>query len=195
MHVLSVSRCGRMGARTASRWLAAILTATLWYAPARAAPAPPAGAAGSVPAVWVTRHVEYVYRGTTALYTCEGLKSEIEHLLARLGARHLQVRECGVTDRLIMFPSVRVTWQALVPAPPGEGAPTVAARWRRVRLFPQMRGGGSCELIEEFRRTFLPLFAARHIDMSATCVPHHQVPGNHLYADVLTADPAAPGPR
>lgn len=175
-----------------SGWLAAILIGTLWYAPTRAAPP---GPAAPVAAVWVKRQVQYVYRGTSSLYTCHGLKSEIEHLLTRLGARRLRVRECAVTDRLIMFPSVRVTLEALVPAPPGGSGPTVAAHWRRIRLFPQMRPGGSCELIEEFRRTFLPLFAARNVDMSATCVPHHHVPGNHLYADVLTADSAAPTPR
>lgn len=183
-----------MRAPPPSRWLAAFLLVTLWYAPARAA-APPPGSAPPVAAVWVTRHVNYVYRGTTALYSCRGLKSEIEDLLTRLGARRLRVQECAVTDRPIMFPSVRVTLQTLVPAAHDEGRPTVAAHWRRVRLFPQMRQGGSCELIEEFRRTFLPLFAARHIDMSATCVPHHHVPGNHLYVDVLSVDSHTPGPR
>lgn len=183
-----------MRARTHSRVLAAILiAAALPYPPAEAAqPARPAGSAPAVDAVWVTRHVQYVYRGMTELYTCRGLKVEIEHLLTRLGARHLRVRECAVTDRLIMFPSVRVTLQALVPADRGGGGVTVAAHWHRVRLLPQMESGGSCELITEFRRTFLPLFAARNIDMRATCVPHHAVPGSHLYADVLTADsPAA----
>lgn len=196
MQVSPANRGNAMRAPTPSRWLAAIAIATLWYAPAgAAAPAGPTGSAPPVAAVWVTRHVQYVYRGTTALYSCRGLQNEIEHLLARLGARHLRVEECGVTDRLIMFPSVRVTLQALVPAPQGESGPTVAAHWRRVRLFPQMYPGGSCELIAGFRRTFLPLLAARNIDMDATCVPHHPVPGSHLYADVLTADSPAPGPR
>lgn len=185
-----------MRACTPSRWLAAMVMATLWYAPAEAAPsARPAQTGPAVSAVWVARHVQYVYRGTTALYSCHGLKSEIEQLLTRLGARHLRVRECAVTDRPIMFPSVRVSLQALVPAAQGRGGLTVAAHWRRVRLFPQISQGGSCELIAEFRRTFLPLFAARNIQMDATCVPHHAVPGNHLYADVLTADSPAARPR
>lgn len=185
-----------MSACTPSRLLAAILIAALWNAPAEAAPSARSAQAGpAVSAVWVTRHVQYVYRGTTDLYSCQGLKSEIERLLIELGARHLRVRECAVMDRPIMFPSVQVSLQALVPAAHGERGPTVAAHWRRVRLFPQLSGGATCELIEEFRRAFLPLFAARDIQMDATCVPHHAVPGNHLYARVLTADSPAARPR
>ena len=174
--------------------LAAALAATLSCPPVRAAP--PARAAGSPPAVegvWVPRQVQYVYRGLTTRYSCEGLKGEIEHLLIRLGARHLRVQECGIRDRPIPFPSVHVTMEVLVPAAQARGGPRVAAHWRRVRLFPEMYESGSCELIEEFRRTFLPLFEARKIDMSAACVPHHHVPGNHLYADVLTADSGTAG--
>lgn len=193
----AVNRGNAMRARTHARLLGAILIAAVPACPSAEAahPARPAESAPSVNAVWVTRHVQYVYRGMTALYTCRGLKVQIEHLLTRLGARDLRVQECAVIDQLIMFPSVRVTLQALVPAPHGRRGPTVAAHWRRVRLFPQMYEGGSCELIAEFRRTFLPLFAARDIDMDATCVPHHAVPGNHLYADVLAAHSSAARPR
>jgi hypothetical protein len=164
-----------------------ILVAFLSCSPVRAAPsAHSAASPPTVDGVWISRQLQYVYRGMTARYSCEGLKSEIEHLLMRLGARHLRVQECGIGDRPIPFPSVHVTMQVLVPATQARGGPRVAAHWHRVRLFPQMYEGGSCELIEEFRRTFLPLFEARNIEMSAACVPHHPVPGNRLYAEVLT---------
>jgi hypothetical protein len=168
---------------------AIVLVASLSCSPVRAAPAAHAAASpATVDGVWVSRQLQYVYRGMTARYSCEGLKSEIEHLLVRLGARHLRVRECAIDGRPIPFPSVQVTMQVLVPASQARGGPRVAAHWHRVRLFPQMYESGSCELIEEFRRTFLPLFEARNIEMSAACVPHHHVPGNHLYAEVLTPD-------
>jgi hypothetical protein len=185
-----------MRTRIPSRLLAAISVAALCHASARAAPpAPTMQTQAAVSAVWATRHVQYVYRGTTARYSCEGLKGEIERLLTRLGARDLRVRACAVTDRPILFPSVQVSLQALVPAALGGGAPPVAAHWRRVRLFPQLSPGGSCELIAEFRRTFLPLFAARDIEMDATCVPHHSAPGSYLYAQVLAADSPVAGSR
>ncbi len=178
-----------MRAPSPFRFVATVLAATLSCSPVRAAPsARSAESPPTVDGVWVSRQVQYVYRGLTARYSCEGLKSEIEHLLIRLGARHLSVQECGIRDRPIPFPSVHVTMQVLAPAAQALGGPRVAAHWHRVRLFPEMYESGSCELIEEFRRTFLPLFEARNIEMSATCVPHHHVPGNHLYAEVLTPD-------
>ena len=183
-----------MRALTPPRFLAALITASLWCAPLRAAPAQPSQPTPAVAAVWVSRHLQFVYRGSTSLYSCRGLKNEIEQLLTRLGARDLRVEECGVTDRPILFPSVQVKMQVLVPAARGNGGPPVAAHWRKVRLFPEMYESGSCELIEEFRRTFLPLFAARDIDMDATCVPHHHTPGNYLYAEVLAADSSAARP-
>ena len=129
------------------------------------------------------------------MYSCRGLKNEISHLLTRLGARDLRVEECGVLDRPILFPSVRVSMRVLVPTAQGNREPSVAAHWRKVRLFPEMAESGSCELIGEFRHTFLPLFAARNVEMDATCVPHHPTPGNYLYAEVLAADSSPARPR
>lgn len=184
-----------MRALTPPRFLAAMMAATLGCASVGAAPPQPSQPAPTVAAVWMPRHVQFVYRGSTSLYSCRGLKNEVAHLLARLGARDLRVEECGVTDRPILFPSVRVTMQVLVPAAQGKGEAPVAAHWRKVRLFPEIyESGGSCELIEEFRRTFLPLFAARNVEMDATCVPHHHTPGNYLYAEVLAADSSAARP-
>ncbi len=185
-----------MRALTSSRLVAAIPAAALWCAAVSATPqAQPTLSTPAVAAAWMPRHVQFVYRGSTSLYSCRGLQNEIAHLLTRLGARDLRVEACGVLDRPILFPSVRVTMRVLVPAGQGNGGPSVAAHWRKVRPFPEMAESGSCELIGEFRHTFLPLFAARNIEMDATCVPHHHTPENHLSAEVLAADSSATRPR
>ena len=172
-----------MRSSIASRLIAAALFAVLWYAPAAAAQPPRA-----VHAVWVSRKLRFTYQGITSQYNCRGLEVAISHLLTRLGARKLRVRDCPLEDQIIPFPSVRVTMQVLVPATRGQRGPWVSAHWRRVRLFPSTDLSGNCDLMTEFRHTFLPLFAARNIEMDATCVPNQHIIGNRLYADVLVPD-------
>ena len=48
---------------------------------------------------------------------------------------------------------------------------------------------GDCELIEQFKETFLPLFATRNVKYGSTCVPHELTLGTHLSAQVLTPRP------
>lgn len=175
-----------MRSSISSRFVAAVLAAVLWYAPAWAAQPPQA-----VHAVWVSREVHFTYQGFTTHYTCRGLKDSIVHLLSRLGARDLRVRDCPVRNQIVPFPAVRVTMRVLVPAAHGKGGPFVAAHWRRVRLYPSTYLSGNCDLMTEFRHTFLPLFAARNIQMDVTCVPNQRIVGNKLHADVLM--PSQPG--
>ncbi len=177
-----------MRSTMSSRWVAAVLAAALWYAPAWAAQPP-----RTVHAVWVSRQLKFTYQGFTTQYNCRGLKDAITHLLARLGARKLRVRDCPLENQIIPFPSVRVTMRVLVPAAPAARGPLVSARWRKVRLFPSTYLSGNCDLMTEFRHTFLPLFAARHIEMDATCVPNQHIIGNSLYADVLVPGVRAVG--
>ena len=173
---------------TSSRLAAAVLAAALWYAPTWAAQPPQA-----VHAVWVSRKLKFTYQGFTTQYNCRGLKDAITHLLSRLGARQLRVRDCPLENQIIPFPSVRVTMRVLVPSARGQDGPVVSAHWRRVRLFPSTYLSDNCDLMTEFRHTFLPLFAARNIEMDATCVPNHPIIGNRLYADVLVPDLPAEG--
>ena len=77
-----------------------------------------AAAHGSIEAVWAPRRITFFYQGFTTHYSCDGLRDQIREMLAKVGARHLEVREYGCT-RLVgadPFPGVRVVMQVLVPA-------------------------------------------------------------------------------
>ena len=173
----------------------AALAGALLSLPAWAAPA---GGVARVPAVWVPRHVHFVYMGFTSHYSCDGLRDKIDHMLRKLGARDLKVREepcSGPMGRPSPFPGVRVRMQVLVPAAQagkaGQSAPQVQAHWHTVVLAPSNTGfdeGGDCELIGQFKRRFLPLFATRTIRYHTTCIPHQATFSTYLSADVLVPD-------
>ena len=147
-------------------------------------------------AVWASRHITFVYQGFTTHYSCDGFREKIRAMLSKLGARRLVVRTYGCT-RLIgvePFPGVRVTMQVLVPAASQhaqDAASAVPAHWQDVVLMPDNAGPqeqGNCELIEQFKETFLPLFTTRHITYQSNCVPHQLTLGTHLSAEVLMPD-------
>ena len=185
-----------MRATTVSRAVLAALAAIVLsiLAPAFAAPPP-------VQAAWVTRHVQFVYQSFTTRYTCGGLRSEIVHLLSRLGARDLRVRTVGCVriEGPEPFPGVDVTMQVLVPAArAAAGSAHVAAHWRKVVLISGMADlnqAGDCDLAEQFHRTFLPAFATRKVVLHASCVPHQIDLGTYLSAQVLFPDSPAPRKR
>ena len=144
-------------------------------------------------AVWASRQVTFLYQGFTTQYSCYGLRDKIREMLSKLGARRLVVRTYGCT-RLIgvePFPGVRVTMQVLVPPSSQHAenaASAVPAHWRTVVLMADNAGPqeqGNCELIEQFKETFLPLFTTRHIRYQSTCIPHQLTLGTYLSAEVL----------
>lgn len=155
-----------------------------------------AAAEDSVAAVWVPKHVQFVYQGFTTHYSCDGLQDKIRAMLEKLGARDLQVRQfaCVRPSGPTFFPGVQVTMRVLAPASSADaskdkdaGTP-VQALWKPVELMPanaSYEDQGNCELIEQFKRTFLPLFTTRNVEYAATCVPHEITLGTHLSADVL----------
>ena len=160
-----------------------------------------AASPGSVDAVWASRHVTFVYQGFTTQYSCDGFRDKIRGMLSKLGARRLVVRTYGCT-RLIgvePFPGVRVTMQVLVPASSQHGqngASAVPAHWQDVVLMPENadhQEQGNCELIEQFKETFLPLFTTRHITYQSNCIPHQLTLGTHLSAEVLMPDSGSTG--
>lgn len=169
--------------------LAGVLLATL---PALAV------AQGGVEAVWAPRHVKFVYQGFTTRYSCEGLREKIHEMLSKLGARDVKVRPYGCIGLTGVepFPGVKVTMRVLVPATVHGGRrpeAVVPSHWRDVSLMrsnadPEEQG--NCELIEQFKETFLPLFATRHIRYQSNCIPHQLTLGTHLSAQVLIADAA-----
>lgn len=160
-----------------------------------------AAANDAVAAVWVPKSSHFIYQGFTTRYTCSGLRDEIRSMLTRLGARDLHVREvpCGTPPGVPSpFPGVAVKMRVLVPASSPQaasyksvGAP-VQAHWKNVVLMPANAGfedQGNCELIEEFKESFLPLFTTRKVKYQSTCVPYQLTLGTHLSAEVLMPPP------
>ena len=147
----------------------------------------------SLEAVWAPRHVTFVYQGFTTHYSCGGLRDKIREMLSKLGARDLKVREqgCVRAGGVEPFPGVRVTMQVLVPASSEHGkaaAAAIEAHWQNVVLMPgnaSFEEEGNCELIEQFKETFLPLFTTRNIHYQSNCIPHQLTLGTHLSAEVL----------
>ena len=178
--------------RMFSRWASAAAATTLLAAvPVLAA------AQESVSAVWVPKEVQFIYQGFTTRYSCDGLRDQVREMLDKLGARDLVVREMACTTPPGVpspFPGVRVKMRVLVPASSAEaskeksaGSP-VQAHWKDVVLMPQNAGydrQGQCELIEQFKDKFLPLFTTRNVKFGSTCIPHQLTLGTHLSAQVL----------
>jgi hypothetical protein len=161
-----------------------------------------ASAQDDVTAVWVPRHVQFVYQGFTTHYSCDGLQDQIRSMLEKLGAQDLKVRQFGCVRMSgpTLFPGVQVDMRVLVPASSKDAAeskhasPALQAHWNNVVLMPENASydeQGNCELIEQFKETFLPLFATRNVKYGSTCVPHELTLGTHLSTEVLMPPPKA----
>lgn len=159
-----------------------------------------AAAQDDVSAVWVPKHIQFVYQGFTTHYSCDGLQDRIRSMLEKLGAHDLKVRQFGCVrvSGPTLFPGVQVDMRVLVPESSADAAkskdasPATQAQWSNVVLMPENASyddQGECELIEQFKRDFLPLFATRNVKYSSTCVPHQLTLGTHLSAEVLMAPP------
>jgi hypothetical protein len=179
------------------------LITTLLAAVAVGAPSDDAAAEGaSVSAKWVPRKLHYVYQGFTAHYSCDGLQEQVKQILQKLGASDLNVRRSGCTrlEGPEPFPGVNATFSVLEPATvAAKGAANsqeVAARWETVTLdasTPTRDNAGGCELIEQVKKEFLPLFATRNLQFSSDCFPHTaSLVGAHLSVEVLR--PVKPPP-
>lgn len=161
-----------------------------------------AAAQDDVAAVWVPKHIQFVYQGFTTHYSCDGLQDRIRTMLEKLGAHDLKVRQFGCVrpSGPTLFPGVQVDMRVLVPQSSGDAAEAkdassaVQAQWSNVVLMPanaSYNEQGDCELIEQFKKNFLPLFATRNIKYGSTCVPHQLTLGTHLSAEVLMPPPKA----
>lgn len=177
-----------------ARVIAAALVISLG---AGACPALATSGAGEEAAVWVQREVNFRYVGFTTKYTCDGLHDKMRRILLWLGARDdlkMTGYGCLGTNAPETTPGVRIVMHVLEPATATAGQ-TVAAHWKRVDLFAAhdlLDAARDCELISQLDRDVLPLFAARHVDYSATCsVGTPLVGGTRLKADVLVADSSA----
>jgi hypothetical protein len=159
-----------------------------------------AAAQDSVSAVWVPKHIEFIYQGFTTHYSCDGLQGEIRTMLQKLGAQDLKVRQMACVRQVgpTEFPGVNVTMSVLVPASSPEASKAksssapVQAQWKQVVLMPSnasYEDEGNCELIEQFKETFLPLFTTRNVNYGSTCFPHQLSLGTHLSTQVLMPPP------
>jgi len=150
--------------------------------------------AGDAAAVWVPKEVNFVYVGFTTKYTCDGLQARVRRILLELGARDdLKVTPLGCmrVNAPETSPGVRIVMHVLQPAS-GAAGQSVAARWKSVDVLGDrtvLDAALDCELISQLNRDVLPLFAARHVDYSATCAANKAViGGTRLKADVLVSD-------
>jgi hypothetical protein len=150
-------------------------------------------------AVWTPKEAQFTYMGFTTKYTCDGLRDTIQEMLLRLGARKddLKVYETpcsGDPGRPNPFPGVKIKMSVLttpVPAQLPAGTQIVRAQWKTVKLPFEtgINAAGQCELLEQFKRSILPLFSARNVDLQASCVPHQlSALGVRLQAEVLIAE-------
>ncbi|MHB8811721.1 MAG: hypothetical protein ACYDAE_00465 [Steroidobacteraceae bacterium] len=182
--------------RAFARFAAVIASILLGTMPALAA-------TQGIDAVWTPREVSFVYQGFTTHYSCDGLRDKVQEVLSKLGARDLKVRTQGCIrlGGIEPFPGVKVTMQVLVPVSSEhsqKAGPVVPAHWQNVVLMASNAGlqeQGNCELIEQFKETFLPLFSARQISYQSNCIPHQLTLGTHLSAEVLMPDAKPAGDR
>jgi hypothetical protein len=167
-------------------WVAALAAALVLISGPAAANAPDGEA------VWVSKQLNFVYRGFTTKYSCDGLQEKVRRILLKLGARNdLKVIEY---DCQRVTPSVHIVMHVLQPAP-GTAAQTVAAHWETVDVLADrelLNAAGDCELIAQLDQQVLPLFATRHVDYSARCSAYTPlIGGTRLKLDVLVPDPGA----
>lgn len=174
------------------------VTAVLAVSVCAGATAPLAANSGEEAAVWVQKEVTFRYAGFTTKYSCDGLQDRMRQLLLQLGARDdlkMAGYGCVGVNAPETSPGVRVVMHVLQPASAAAGQ-TVAAHWKAVDVLADrdlFDAARDCELISQLNREVLPLFAARHVDYSASCaVGNPLVGGTRLKAEVLVADAAGP---
>lgn len=153
---------------------------------------------GSVSAVWAPKELRFVYMGFTSHYSCDGLRDTMRRVLLQLGARKdMQLTEtpCTNLSRPSHFPGVYMKINVLQPADSQSDAQPVPAHWQSVDISrisgtsDPLQDAGQCELVEQIKQSVLPLFNARNVRYSSTCVPHQlTVGGTTLKAEVLIAD-------
>jgi hypothetical protein len=131
-------------------------------------------------AVWTAKEADFVYRGFTTRYTCDGLRDKIKRILLDLGARDdikLVATGCAAdSGQPSPLPRVHIKMSVLVPveSPSGDAA-AVTAHWQDRSLRAGATGYigmGDCELVEQVGHEILPLFTTRNVKDESRCVPH-----------------------
>jgi hypothetical protein len=141
----------------------------------------PAASAGNAQAAavaqWVPRKVHFMYlpaapSSETTFYSCDALQVRITAILSRLAARDATIKTFGCfTNGPERLAGVDATFSVLQPAAGnGQSASSpVDAQWQRVTLSSD----DSCALMEQVKRSILPLFATRN--PTPSCSPTFSV--------------------
>lgn len=161
-------------------------------------------------AVWQERHIDFVYLGRTARYSCDGLRDKVRAMLLDLGARRdvkIVAIGCAGENRLranSLQPSLSIIFSA--PALPDEAAKplragALAATDARFEAFTiasdafRNMGIGDCELVQEFTRQILPKLAVRDVRQDISCLPMQQSGSRFLVrGEILKTLPRAAQP-
>lgn len=190
-----------------SQLMLCTLAGVVYFGAATAGETTVAPAAGATPVVatdgvWTENTYSYTHLGFTTTYSCDGLADKLKLLLRTAGARKDVVANpigCGGGyGRPSKFARVDLKFYTLKPAamatPPAAGMPaTVPGMWKAVqmsRLSPRDLGGGDCELVDDFSKVLLPMFATRAVESNLTCVPHQASGSLRLSFESFVAVPA-----
>jgi hypothetical protein len=146
---------------------------------------------------WQHRKVTINYFGVTALYSCDGLESQIRQILLYLGARSdLKVKARGCA-RGPEHPTdsawILADFYSLVPASDASAPGTVPAYWSPVEINsrnPRFMGDGDCELMESMRDLTVKSFSLKDVDYRTSCVAHQlSLDGYSIKGQTLKASP------
>jgi hypothetical protein len=158
-----------------SAGLAAILASVLAAAPA----AETAAGGQTVSGTWEHHHAGFTYYGITALYSCDGLETNIRALLLHFGARKdasVSARGCPQGSSVPGHNAiVDVDFYSLSPSADATGSNVVQARWSPLLVsptHPYFMGHGDCELIDELKDILSKNFSLRDLQYRTDCVPH-----------------------
>ena len=146
---------------------------------------------------WEHHQTEFNYYGITALYSCDGLETNIRSLLLHLGARKDAKVDARGCPRGSSVPGhnaiVALDFYTLAPGD-ANGANSVQAHWMPVSVsptHPYFMANGDCELIDEMKDIISKNFSLRDLKYRTDCVPHQiNIDGFSIKAQVLKALPA-----
>ena len=187
-----------------NRWSLMLVTVAAALAPSAHAVEP-----SPVDGTWQKHEGTFSYFGIVTRYSCDGLEDRVRRLLGMVGARP-DFHVSGACTSARVVPNrdqwIRVTFYTLAPAgspPPARqtgmrSTPTSEAargEWREVEWTPTgppELASGDCELVDQFAKQILPLFATRGLENRMRCTPNEANRlGIRLKFEVLAALPDA----
>ncbi len=160
------------------------------------------GTATAEAGVWTKHTDSFQFMGFTSTYSCDGLADKLRQLLIASGARADAKATPGACaspyGRPDKFARAELTFYTLAPAAsaPADGGTPATGTWKPVAFAnskPFWLQNGDCELVDQFRREVLPMFATRNVDNRMTCVPHQESGSSiRLQFEALVEAPGAP---